>query len=438
MKKMRTLLSIAFALMVMVGSAQKKYDYGPDSVNCVKNLSLFNEFITQKAYTEAVESWRAATDLCPKSRKGLYVSGEKMFKKLIKAETDETKKQGLIDDLFRLYQMRIDNFGQEGFVTGKWGNDMFKYRKDDPCAAKDMMKKAVDKQGNKTGAVVVSNYYNSLYKCYRKDNATLEELFTEYLSLSDIINHNIETLEDSTKASKYVKAKNNLDEFFVKIAKCEDVVRIFGERIKAAPDDMDLKRKALRIMSRKECDDDPLFIQVAEAVHNSTPSHESAYALARRYAKAQDIDGALKYFEEAVSLCGGCAEMENYLEKAAIVASGAGQHGKAVGFANQLLRLNPNNGYGYIVKGNRMMTSAGRCDDGKLGKYAAYWLAADYYQRALNVDDSDKVKDFARKQLNSAAARYPSKEDVFFVGAKSGDSYSLPCEGGASTTVRVK
>ena len=438
MNRFKYMLTCALLVSVLSAGAQtKKYDYGVDSVSCVKNLSLFNEFAKQKAWPEAYGPWKKCIEICPKSRKGQYTKGANMFKGLIKAEKDEAKKKVLIDEYMTLFDLRIENFGQEGFVKGKKGYAHSLLVKDDPCTSMNMMKQAIDIEENKTQAIIVSQYFITLYKCHKADGAPLEDLYTEYLRLSNIISHNIENLTDSVKISKYTKAKNNMDNNFVKVAKCSDIVEIFKKQIEAAPNDIELKKKALKLMSRKECDDDPLFIQLATEVHQAEPSHESAYALARKFAKADDIDQALKYYEEAVSLCGGCAELENYLEKAALVASGSGKHSKALGYANQLLKVNPSNGFGHIVKGNRMMSSGKRCDDGKLGKYVAYWMAYDLFQRAISVDDRDKVKDYARKQMGSAKSRFPTKTEVFQTGNSAGGTYSAPCEGG-SHTIRIQ
>ena len=84
MNSLKYILTCALLVSVLSAGAQaKKYDYGVDSVNCVKNLSLFNEFIKQKAYAESLEPWRRCIEICPKSRKGLYTNGAKMFKGLI-------------------------------------------------------------------------------------------------------------------------------------------------------------------------------------------------------------------------------------------------------------------------------------------------------------------------------------------------------------------
>ncbi|MDA0972241.1 MAG: hypothetical protein O2867_00765 [Bacteroidetes bacterium] len=446
---MNTLKTIALILMVTLGlkaEAQKKYDFGTDSVRCVENLSLFNEFIKQKSYADAYKSWQVCVNICPASRKGLYLSGVNMFRSLIKNEADEARKAILTDSLMTLFDIRAANFGQEGYVLGRKGVEMFKYY-DDPCTAKDVLKRSIDISQNKAEAAIISTYYQALYKCYRNDQVDLETMFTEYLTLSDIINVNIERLDEAAEEEdeddgkeghkeKYVTAKNNLDEFFVQFADCEDIERIFKVRMDAAPNDLELKKKALRIMNRKDCSDSDLFLPVAKAIHDAEPSAESAYAIAQKEAKLKNYSQAAKYYDEASDLCGDCAEKVNYLIKTGYFSLANGNVSKVRTCANEILQREPSNGNGYILKGDAIFQSASSCDDGKLGKYGMYWLAYDIYSRAKAVDNNKKVQEIASKKLANCTAQFPTTEDAFFFGVKDGASYTT-CTGEA-TTVKVR
>ncbi|NND95387.1 MAG: hypothetical protein HKN45_11015 [Flavobacteriales bacterium] len=445
MKSIRYILVAAIALMTINVQAQKKYDYGTDSVACIENLSLFNEFIKQEAYVDAYAAWRNCVTICPASRKGLYSSGEKMFKKLMKDPANKERKAQLQDTLMMLYDMRIENFGQRGFVLGKKGSDMLRMYPDNICEAKDVLKESVDLRKDKSKSSVISNYYNALYTCYKEGNVELETLFTEYLSLSDYINTNIEkygaTAETDAKAAKeldrYVTAKNNLDEFFVQFAECDDITQIFNERINENPDDIDLKFKALRIMNRKECTESDLFLTVAKAVHEAQPSAESAFAIARKESLNKKYSTSLQYIKECLELCGECAERTNYLKYGGYVAIAAGDVSFARKCATEMQRREPKSGHAYILKGDAAKAMAKSCDDDKMGRYCAYWVAYDYYTRAKNVDSSESVQKIASQKMAGARGQFPGKEDVFFHGKAEGDKMECPCLGEA-TTVRTR
>jgi len=446
---MKTFKTLAFAIVLLMGvtaQAQPKYDYGKDSVSCVQNLSLFNEFVKQKAYKDAYQPYQTLVNICPASRKGVYLNGIKMFRSLVKEETDEARKAVLLDSLMILFDLRIANFGQEGYVLGRKGVEMFKYM-DNVCAAKDVLKRSIEVSGDKAEAAIISTYYQTLYKCYREGNVDLETMFTEYLSLSDIINVNIERFDESDDEDddedatgghkeKYVKAKNNLDEFFIQFADCKDIVEVFSARIKAAPDDIELKKKALRIMNRKDCTESEMFLPIAKAVHASDPSAESAYAIGQKEARNKNYSQAAKYYDEASDLCGECAEKVNYLIKTGYFSLATGNVGKARSVSNEILQREPSNGNGYILRADAIFQGAAGCDDGKLGKAGIYFLAYDVFARAKNVDDSRKVQEIADKKLAACRAQFPTKEDAFFHGLKEGSPFTT-CTGEA-TTVKIR
>jgi len=52
------------------------------------------------------------------------------------------------------------------------------------------------------------------------------------------------------------------------------------------------------------------------------------------------------------------------------------------------------------------------------------------------VDPS--TSDDANKKIASCTRYFPKQEDVFFYGLKAGDTYSIKCWIGETTTVRVR
>ena len=444
------ILTLLTVMMAFAMNAQKKkrYDYGPDSANCVMNMSLYEEYYSAKAYKDALPSWRKVVDICPKARKSFYINGAKMYKQFIKdAAEDSITKFAHVDTLMWIYDKRIENHGQEAYVLGRKGVDHFKFFRDsDPCASYEILKKSVELGKEKTEAVVLSTYYQSMYKCYRLDKVEKATLFTEYLTVSDYININIKSLskdlETGTSDKKlkklekrrvgFEKAKKNLDEFFIKLAKCEDILKIFQERVEANPDDFELKKKTLKVMNKRACEDSDFYLEIAKAVHAKEPSAESAYAIAVKEAKNSNISQAMTFFQEAVDLCNGCPEEVNYLIKAAKTAVASKQYSKARAFAKRVLKIEPNNGEAIIVLGDVVRYSP--CKDGKAGVWSRQWLAVDYYARAKARDSS--VSEKANKRIGSCKASYPEASEVFMFGLKEGDAYTH-CNG-ETTKVRLK
>lgn len=417
-----------------------KYGDTPEEEKmCKEYLSLYREYRDQDLYKEALPYWRGAYRTCPASAKTLYTDGVRFYGNILDRIYEDSTKTDLrnayIDTLMQIYDQRIQYFDEEGKVLTYKANDLFKYDATRAKEANLMFKRSMELLGNNTDAVAASKYYQTLYEMYRNNEATKSDLLVEYMPVVDILDYNIARLDDEAERSRYEKAKANLDAFFIKIAECSDIYRILGERLAESPDDMELNQKALAVMNKRDCTDDPLYFQVAERVYRHEPTPSAAYSLGIEKLKSKDYPQALKYFQEAANLCDDCIDLTRYYLRAAQTAIIMGQTSVARTFAKKILDENPRSGQAYILIGDAIATSARSCDDGKLGMASVYWLATDYYAKAASVDPS--VSNDANQKIASYRKYFPPKADIFFNGLKEGDTYMVECMG-ESTTVRAR
>ena len=435
------LTGLIFAIFLSAGvTAQDNSKYGstPEEIEeCKKNLSLYREYRDQDLDSQALPFWRAAFQSCPKSAKTLYTDGADFYGDILdEIYQDETKtelRDAYLDTLMMVYDQRMEYFNEEGKVLTYKGNDLFKYDETRSEEANAMFKKSMELMGMKTDAIAASKYYQTLYDMYRQKKAEKSDLLVEYMPVLDILEYNIANLEDDKQRSRYEKAKGNLDAFFIKIAECDDIFRILGERIAQSPNDIELNKKALAVMNKRDCTDDPLYLEVAERVYNDKPTSPAAYSIGIQKLKAKSYGDALKYFEEAIDLCEGCIDLKQYYLRAGQTAVINGNPSKARNYARKILAMDPNNGEAYMLIGDAVAASAKSCDDGKLGKAGAYWLAVDYYGRAKSVDGS--IAEKANQKISGYSKYFPSKTDIFFHNLEVGSSYTVECFG-ESTKVR--
>ena len=113
MKAIKKILFLGTIVLIITTPAKAQNNYGSDSVNCVKNMSLYMEYYKHKNYAEAIQSWRKVKDICPQAHKSIYIDGAKMYRYFITQEKDSTKQQLLIDTLLGIYDSRIENYGQK-------------------------------------------------------------------------------------------------------------------------------------------------------------------------------------------------------------------------------------------------------------------------------------------------------------------------------------
>ena len=72
--------SIAYLLVFITISSQdcfqaSKANWGEDSLECRKNVSLYSEFMKQKVYPDAAKFWNKTQTFCPQYKPNLYKNG---------------------------------------------------------------------------------------------------------------------------------------------------------------------------------------------------------------------------------------------------------------------------------------------------------------------------------------------------------------------------
>ena len=150
------LFSAAFliTLFLFSGNVNAQVEkYGNDSTECVKNLSLFSVYAKQKSYEDAIGPWRYCFNECPAVHKAIYVNGAKMIKYFIKKnKSDKAVSGAYVDTLMQIYDKRIIHFGTgakygKGYILGRKGLDLMRYRKEAVEEAYAYLKESVKLQG---------------------------------------------------------------------------------------------------------------------------------------------------------------------------------------------------------------------------------------------------------------------------------------------------
>ena len=131
------------------------------------------------------------------------------------------------------------------------------------------------------------------------------EVIEAFDLVSGIISYQLDKLKDPKYEKKrvyYVTAKENTELLFGPIATCEDLIAIYGTRFEENKDNSDWLKRGIRLMDKKECTDDPLFVKMAETLHNLLPSAESAYAMGKMMVFKAQHSKASTFFKQSVEL----------------------------------------------------------------------------------------------------------------------------------------
>lgn len=469
----RILTLLGFLLTTALASyAQGDTKYGEteeQQLQCKEALQLYRNYKKQGLDHDAYTFWQRVMVQCPSNvSQNVYIDGAKFIKKELKLAKGTDRVQPLIDSLWMVYDLRMENFpstkknpNNKCTVLGYKSMDYVKLYKKKELDAFPWLEESVMCTQEKSQAAFVSKYYELLGKKWQatEDGAEKEELYdrllNEYLLLSGWMDGNIksnkqivaeltdvaESKADKKKLSRgeknlsaYTKGKKNLDEIFVAVATCDKMLPVMEQKIAASPDDFELKKRALRLFNKKDCTESDLYLSLAEDVCAAEPDCDCKYSLALAYAKRKEGAKALAFMEEAMAMCKEDPDYEDKLEKAAILSSANGKHSKAKGYARELLRLNPNNGQAYIVIGDATAASYKQCQDGAAGGPSMFWVAVDYYGKAKSVDP--EVAEKANRRIANNSKQFPTRADLFNWGLKEGQTFTT-CTG-ETTKVRER
>lgn len=227
---MRVKVLVGIFLISVMGVQAQKFGATPeDSITCVQNLSLGNERYKQQMFDEALAYYKVVLNVCPKARKGAYVKTAKLYGKQIKAlkKTDPELMDKKVDTLMMVYDQRIENFGQRGYVLEKKATDHLKFRRKQPEVAFEMFEEAFKLRGNKMGAGAIVYMYKSRYDMYKQGKCEKSDVIELYPTLKAIADNGIKNGKDDKTKNNYKTSAENLLQIFKEVASCEDLVSSF-------------------------------------------------------------------------------------------------------------------------------------------------------------------------------------------------------------------
>ena len=464
MKFLQHLFVASFAFLVMPFNSHSQERYGDTEEQqtlCKEALNIYKDYKKTKEYDEAYIQWRKACEVCPETAsEGLYVDGASFIgKQLKKVDETDPRHAVLVDSLMYLYDKRMELFpstkrspNNRCEVLGRKAADFYDYNKDEHMKAYEMFKESIECLKEASSATTLYKYYTASFYTMKKalkgdeaaQSAMRAKMLTDYLVLMDYVEGGIKSAQAEGKerdVKRYDKAKGNIETVFVAIADCADMVPVLEAAIAAEPENMDLKQKVLRLLNKKECSDNDLFLPVATAVYAVEPSAPAAYAIGIGFAKVSQLDSSFSYMEGAVNRCGDCSDQVTYLLKTGQIASALGRSSTAKSYARKVLDVDSDNADAYMLIGDAIAGSSASCNDGALGARSVYWVASDYYATAKRMNP--ELAELAGKKMSNMAKQFPTVDDIFTYGKQAGGSFTVPNKpgcpcSGETTTIRVR
>ena len=442
-------------------------NFSQSKEECFSNLSIFAEYAKVKNYDAAYQPWLKVKADCPDLNPAIYVYGERILKDFIKKSTGNDK-EVYKQDLLNLYDQWLKYFSkskngntQVGKILAIKAQSMISLKLGDDKEVYDIYNEAFTKDPNSFKSPKgLYNYFKIYFNLYKAENSsvTLESIFEKYEVLTEkfelemsVYSSKLDALLKKEQSANPLTGKEsrnkkvyevnmvacstylkNLNAIIAKEATCENLIPLYRKNfIKFKTDPIWLNRAASR-MDSKDCSDDPLFVELVEALHKLNPSANSAYYLGLLNDKKGNSKMAIEYYTESINLESDNLKKAKTLYKIALKFKKSRQYSKSRSYANKALKYQPSLGSAFLLIANLYAASANNCGNTQFEKRAIYWLAAKEAKKAASVDAS--VRKIANKTAVSYLGRAPSKTDIFTEG-KSGEIISIKCWIGKKVTV---
>ncbi len=435
------LLTVMSLLFVLPAISQKgiedgsKYGKGEDSINCIKNLSLYREFFKHNNYKDAIAPWRQVFGECPAASERMYVEGITMYRKSIESSSSAERKEELIDTMLMIYDRRIEYFGGEGNVLGRKGIDLLRYRRADIESVNEAyayLKRSIELQKNKSRDAVMITFISASITLNQKGKIDDGQVIEDYFMATEIIDKLLD------KSSRWLRAKASIDENMLKsgILTCNALNGYYQPQFEANKEDKEFLQKVIKFYDASGCDRADLYVAASEQMYKIDPGPESAHQLGILFIAKSDFTSAATYLKMAV--LGEDIDSETRAEwfyELAVVSTANKDYCDAIVYAENAIAYKSNYGKAYMVLGDAIIASRDNLGD-DFERRTAFWVAADKYTKAKSVDPS--VAADANKKLNDYKSQYPNHEEVFFRDIKDGDSYQVKGCINEYTTVRSR
>ena len=443
MKNVKFLLSAACALFAVAAMAQQDFsdpkyavwgDTPEERQQNILNSNFLKESCDNKDYNAAARYLKELLDKCPKASENTFVRGTTLYKNKINRAKSLDEKNMYIDSLMLIYDLRNEYFGDHpkrgtAYILDRKAREYLTYKPSDRKGIREAFRAALEAGGDNTDPETVVAYFSNLCDDYRNtDEVMPDEVIAEYDRLSQFFEKHPEAAE----------MKGQFDTAFgvSGAASCENLEKLFGAKLAAAPDDEALLAQAVALMSRADCSSD-FFLATAEKFYAVKPSSNTALSLAQVFQNKHDYAKAMTYLNEALAVEKDDAERQKLLARIGLVGLAANDVSGAAAAARQARDLNPEDGVPYFVLAQCYGLSAASC--GGFAGQATFWAAYDTMSKAIELlpADSEYIES-AKTSLNAFRSRFPTSEECFFNELQAGSRYTVTCGTAAGVVTSVR
>jgi tetratricopeptide (TPR) repeat protein len=433
--KIKASLSISLLLGALVFTtsiyAQKgiddgsQYGHGEDSIRCLRNMSLYREYVRQNLYKDALPFWRVTFRECPRASLNIYIDGVKIYKYFIEKEENSDIQSALIDTLMMIYDQRIVYYKDVCNVRGRQGVDLLRYRRTEDIdyivQGYNYLLESMELCKNRTSEAVLATLLSASLTLCQNDRISSEQVLKDFLNEVDILNNRI--IKEPDNSDLVMLEESLINNFSSKpVCDCDRLISAFSERIEKNPHKVDDLKVITAVLKQSGCTDSELFFKASKHLYDSLPSAESAENIAVLAFIKDKYHEAIKYYNQAVKLENDSLRKANYYLGLAKSNYKLRNFQNAKNLALKAISLRKGWGEPYMLIGQIYAESKDEFSSECIPK-AVYWAAVDKFIEAKRIDPG--VEKEANNLISTYSVYFPSKEDAFFCGVHEGDTYRI-------------
>lgn len=447
--------AIADAITVNCGAPA----WGKDSVKAIENYSLYREFKKQgdnqsdletklKYYKDAYIGWKYIYANAPSARETPHLDGYDIYSAYAEAAEkngNETLAKAYTDSMLAIYDIRIHCFGSTAdlqmrkafawYSSNNKGNEAYVFELFNQTV--EAFEKEEGTSKLEISPAFLAPWMIMAIKANKTAKAIDEErVFDIFDQINEIADHN---MAEGNNAGQYKGTADKCYEYMEKYGYLDPatISAMATKKYKSAPSDLATQVKVYKMLKAAKLYDDPIFFEVAEKVYLQQPSSALATFLAKRASSDGNYTKAIQYMQEANEKETVSSEKAQNLLTIAQFYQAKGDFSSARSYANKAADMKPGWGDPYILIGRLYASSGSKCGTGTgFESQTVVWAAIDMWNKAKSVDAS--VANEAQSLINKYYQYMPSKSDIFLRSEINvGDSYSIGCWIGVTTTVRA-
>ena len=449
MKVVKLFIGLAFALVASSASAQDFNDpqyakWGDSAEQRKENIlasTFLKEELANRNYNQAAKYLQQLLQNCPGASENTFVRGVTLYKNKINRAKSLAEKNGYVDSLLLLYDIRLQYFGAhpkrgKAYILDRKAREHLTYREGDREGVRADFEVAIAAQVEANGKAdpeLVAIYFKNLCDDYANDIVDAMTIVNAY----DANSKHFENL-DPTQA----EFKSQFESCFglSGAASCENLQKIFEPKIAATPNDEAVLSQAFQLMAKANCESD-FFLSVGEMYYGLKPQSEIAMLLAQIFQNKKDFAKANRYLREALAKEEVAEEREKLLARIGILEMTANNYVEAVKVLKESIDVDETDDDGLALYFLAQCYVAGAKDCGtELAKHSVYWVAYDILQKAIPLMEAAGISQAeAAKQLASSyRSVFPTAEECFFAELKEDASYTITCGLAKGLTTRVR